>query len=191
MSSASAGDMAMDSPKIISVNCNHCGATLQVDEQTQFVTCNYCHSRLAIQRNASAVFTQVLEKIEAQTGQIAGNLKLIEMQNELNQLDREWAMSREKLMVGGRNGNRSEPSIAGGVFAIAIGIVGGGGWTLLAASKGAPAFFPLFGVFFIGVCVVGGLRSIANAGQMDTTRRDYESRRRQLLDAIEAEKHRQ
>jgi hypothetical protein len=191
MSSASAGDMAMDSPKIISVNCNHCGATLQVDEQTQFVTCNYCHSRLSIQRNAAAVFTQVLEKMEVQTGQIAGNLKLIEMQNELDQLDREWAMSRQSLMVSGQNGRQSEPSIAGGVFAIVVGIVGGGAWTLFAAKMGAPWFMPLFGVFFIGVCVVGGLKSITNAGQLDTTRGDYESRRRQLLDAIEAEKHRQ
>jgi hypothetical protein len=133
----------------------------------------------------------VLEKIEEQTGQIAGNLKLIEMQNELSQLDREWAMSRENLMVSGRNGARSEPSIAGGVVTMIIGVVGGGAWTLFAASHGAPGIFPLFGLVFIVFGVAAGLMSISKAGELDTTRNDYESRRQQLISAIEAEKHRQ
>jgi DNA-directed RNA polymerase subunit RPC12/RpoP/F0F1-type ATP synthase assembly protein I len=191
MPDASAGDMAMDSPKIVSVNCNHCGAALEVDEKTRFVTCKYCNSRLAVQRTDSAVFTEVLEKIEEQTGQIAGNLKVIELQNELNQLDREWAMSRDSLMMSGRNGSRSEPSAAGGVVAIVVGVLFGGFWMVGAMKDGAPWFMSLFGIFFIGGCVVTGIMSIAKAGQLDTTRSDYESRRRQLMDAIEAEKHRQ
>ena len=181
----------MDSTNILSVNCNHCGATLEVDEKTRFLTCTYCHSRLAVQRTASAVFTEVLEKLEAQTGQIAGNLKVIEMQNELNQLDREWTMSRESLMVSGRNGARSEPSIAGGLITMIVAVVGGGAWTLFAATMGAPAFFPLFGLLFIGIGVAVGLSSITKAGQLDTARSDYETRRQQLLNAIEAEKSRQ
>ena len=66
--------------KILGVNCNHCGATLEVDAQTRFVTCGYCHSRLAIQRTGSSVFTEVLEKFEHETGQIAGNLALAVLQ---------------------------------------------------------------------------------------------------------------
>ena len=137
------------------------------------------------------MFTEVLEKLEAQTGQIAGNLKVIEMQNELNQLDREWAMSRESLMVSGRNGARSEPSIAGGLITMIVAVVGGGAWTLFAATMGAPAFFPLFGLLFIGFGVAVGLSSITKAGQLDTTRSDYQTRRQQLLNAIDAEKSRQ
>jgi hypothetical protein len=49
----------------------------------------------------------------------------------------------------------------------------------------------LFGIIVIAVAVIGGLASINKAGQLDSTRADYESRRRQLLDAIEAEKRRQ
>ena len=183
--------MIMDSPKIVSVNCNHCGATLEVDDKTRFVTCNYCHSRLEIQHTASAVFTQVLERIEEQTGQIAGNLKVIAMQNDLDQLDREWSMSRENLMVSGKGGSRSEPSMVGGLIAIVVGVVGGGAWTLFAASHGAPGFVPLFGILFIGVGVFTGIASISKAGQLDTTRNEYESRRRELLAALEAEKRRQ
>ena len=181
----------MDTPKILSVNCNHCGATLDVDEQTRFVTCAFCHSRLAIQRTDSAVFTEVLEKIEAQTGQMAGNLKVIELQNNLDQLDREWTMSRDNLLVSGRDGSRGEPSIVGGVISILVGIVGGGAWTAFAASNGAPPFFPLFGLLFMGGAVVVGLISIIKAGHLDATRGDYETRRRQLIDAIDAEKRRQ
>jgi DNA-directed RNA polymerase subunit RPC12/RpoP len=182
--------MDTNSPNLLSVNCNHCGATLEVDEQTHFVTCNYCHSRLAIQRTGSAAFTQVLEKLEQQTGQIAGNLKIIELQNELNQLDREWNMSREKLLVSQNNGARTEPSIAGGVIVIVLGVVFGGAWTIGAASMGAPGFFPLFGLVFIAVAVIGGVNSINKAGQLDNSRGDYESRRQQLLSAIESEKQR-
>jgi len=181
----------MDSPKIFSVNCNHCGATLEVDEKTRFLTCAYCHSRLAVQHTASTVFTEVLEKIEAQTGQIAGNLKVIEMQNDLDQLDREWSMSRENLMVSGKNGARSEPSMAGGLVTIIIAIVAGGAWTLFAASMHAPGIVPLFGLFFIGFGLFAGITSMSKAGQLNTTRSDYESRRRQLLNAIEEEKRRQ
>jgi len=180
----------MDSVKITSVNCNHCGATLEVDEKTRFVTCGYCQSRLVIQRTASAVFTEVLEKIEEQTGQIADNLKVIQMQNDLERLDREWAMSRENLMVSGQNGSRREPSIFGGVFVILIGVIGGGAWTLFAGTMGAPWFFVLFGFFFIGVTVVGGIASINKAGKLDSTRSDYEFQRRRLVAGIETEKRR-
>jgi hypothetical protein len=183
--------MDLNSPNLLSVNCNHCGATLEVDEETRFVTCNYCHSRLGIQRTGSAAFTQVLEKLEQQTGQIAGNLKVIELQNELDQLDREWAMSRENLMVSGRDGARSEPSMAGGVMTIVIGVAGGVAWMVFTAGHGAPGFFPLFGLIFVVIAVAGGLSSISKAGQLGHSRGDYATRRQQLVSAIEAEKQRQ
>jgi DNA-directed RNA polymerase subunit RPC12/RpoP len=77
----------VDSQSTLSVNCNHCGATLEVDENTRFVTCKYCHSRLAIQTTGSAVFTKVLEKLEERTGQIAGNLKVIASDRRTQQPD--------------------------------------------------------------------------------------------------------
>ncbi len=176
----------MSSLKIIDVNCNHCGATLKVDEKTRFVTCNYCHSRLAIQRSDSAVFTEVLEKIEQNTGHMAENLELIRLQNELEQIDREWMMSRENLMVSGQNGSRSEPSSAGGVFMIIFGLVAGGGWMTFAfTAVHAPPLFCMFGLVFMGAAVFGGISMLGKAGRLDDTRRQYEDRRQILLNKIE------
>ena len=129
----------------------------------------------------------MLEKLEEQTGQIAGNLKLIAKQNELEQLDREWAMTQEGLMVSGKNGNYA-PSAVGGVVTMAIAVVFGGFWTATAAKMGAPAIMVLFGVVFILVGVVAGLTSMTKAGELDTKRSAYENRRQQLIAAIEAEK---
>ena len=40
------------------VDCNNCGAPLEVLESTNFATCNHCGSRLRILREASATFSQ-------------------------------------------------------------------------------------------------------------------------------------
>lgn len=174
----------------IAVNCNHCGATLQVDEKTRFVTCSYCHSRLSIQRSDSAVFTEVLEKIQEQTGHMAENLELIKLQNELEQIDREWMMSRENFMVNGRNGGRSEPSIGSGVFAIVAGVVFGVIW-ITTASSHAPPFFTLFGLLVVGGVIFGGINMINKSGRLDEARQAHEMRRSDLIARIEAEKNSQ
>lgn len=187
----------------IAVNCNHCGATLQVDEKTRFVTCNYCHSRLAIQRSDSTVFTEVLEKIQEQTGHMAENLELIKLQNELEQIDREWMMSREEnLVVNSKNGSRSEPSAVGGIILILFGLAAGGAWIYFTSSVmhdpfGRPTFpapvsfiIPMFGFVFICATIFGGINMINKAGRLDEARRTHEMRRRSLIGRIETEKRR-
>lgn len=47
----------------------------------------------------------------------------------------------------------------GSVFAIIFGIF----WTIMATSMGAPIFFPIFGVFFIGMGVVQLIYHLKNA----------------------------
>ncbi|HWB61453.1 MAG TPA: hypothetical protein VG733_18370 [Chthoniobacteraceae bacterium] len=194
--------------QIIDVSCNHCGATLKVDEKTRFVTCSYCHSRLAIQRSDSAVFTEALEKIEEHTGGMAENLKLIQLQNELEQLDREWMMSRESLMVSGEHGSRYEPSAIAGVVLILFGLFGGGIWIYFTtsfmrqssfpqgfppgfpghSSFGMPSIFPFFGVAFIIFGILGGMSVINKAGRLGDSRRSYEMRRSSLVGRINDEK---
>ena len=178
----------MDSQSTLSVNCNHCGATLEVDENTRFVTCKYCHSSLAIQSTGTAVFTQVLEKLEAQTGQIAGNLKVIARQNELEQLDREWNLTREDLRVNGWKPPRELPIAVGGAGGMAVGIGGGLAWTIFAAYLKAPHFLVMVGVFLMGFGGFAGLGCVVKFFELDSKRAEYEGRRRQMVAEIEAEK---
>ena len=48
---------------------------------------------------------------------------------------------------------------AGAVFAVIFGII----WTIAAAGMGAPFFFPLFGLLFIGMGVMSAVYNFKNA----------------------------
>lgn len=54
------------------------------------------------------------------------------------------------------------PSAMGAVGSVAVGIFGIF-WTISAASMGAPVFFVLFGVVFVGVAIVQGIFHLKNA----------------------------
>ena len=47
--------------QVVSVNCNHCGAPLEVPQGTHFVTCQHCGARLQIHMNGGVVYTELLE----------------------------------------------------------------------------------------------------------------------------------
>ena len=90
--------------QVISLRCQHCGASLQVGDTIRFVTCNYCHSELEVIKDDSTIYTQVLGKIEAATGAMAGSLKVIETQNEVERLDREWEAYKATTVAYRRDG---------------------------------------------------------------------------------------
>ncbi|RYD49995.1 MAG: hypothetical protein EOP85_00510, partial [Verrucomicrobiaceae bacterium] len=113
--------------KVTRVCCQGCGADLQVDDTIRYVTCNYCQTRLEVVHDQTVTHTRLLDKIERTTDRMANNLKVIELQNDLERLDREWESQRESLLVRGKDGHTTEPSsvssIAGGFIAIGIGVV--------------------------------------------------------------------
>ncbi|HYF49800.1 MAG TPA: hypothetical protein VEJ63_10365 [Planctomycetota bacterium] len=98
---------------LISLSCNHCGAPLSIPEQTKFVTCKHCNSRLQVEHSDSAYFTSVLDRVVEHTEAAAGELEIIRLQNDLEQIDREWQMRRESLMIRDKRGNVSEPQDPG------------------------------------------------------------------------------
>jgi hypothetical protein len=59
-----------DVVELLSLSCNKCGAPLEVPAGTNFLTCSYCKSRLAIHTSGSAFYTEVLEQIDQKTTQI-------------------------------------------------------------------------------------------------------------------------
>jgi hypothetical protein len=115
------------------------------------------------------------------------HLEEIKRQNEVAQLDREWQLERQQYMMANRYGRRQLPSQAGSVFGgvliVGFGIV----WTAMAASMGAPVFFPLFGVLFILVGVGVSIYSFTKAGAYQQALARYQRRRPQLLREQEAQ----
>ncbi|CAN5206797.1 hypothetical protein BH23VER1_BH23VER1_30320 [soil metagenome] len=143
--------------QIVKLACQGCGADLSVNEDIRFVTCKFCGSKLEVVHDRTVSHTRLLEGI-------ADDLKLLKLQNELEQLDREWASLREGFMVSGKDGHRSIPNAGASVFGGALAIVFGIVWMAVASSMGAPGIFPLFGLVFIAVAVFGMVSSTRKAG---------------------------
>lgn len=72
--------------------CNQCGAPLDVPAAANYATCAYCGSKLRVHRNATAAWTEVAERIAADTSRIGDGVTLLTVQAELERLDREWQM---------------------------------------------------------------------------------------------------
>jgi DNA-directed RNA polymerase subunit RPC12/RpoP len=126
--------------RLVSLTCNQCGAPLEVPEKVQFVTCAYCSARLTIHHSGNAVYSESLDEIEKRTAEIADDLETIKLQNELESLDRQWMLDRERYKVKGEDGHYSVPGQAGSIVAMVVAAGFGLFWTVGAASMGAPFF---------------------------------------------------
>lgn len=174
--------------RVIKLCCQGCGADLEVDDSIRFLTCNYCHSKLEVVRDASTTHTRVLEKIEETTQRMEGSLKVIELQNDLATLDREWESFRQTMLVRSEHGDVSEPSSPGNVVRGVVLIIGGIVWMVFASSMGAPGIFPLFGLLFIGAAIIGMVRSTTKAGEYSDVKAEYQAKRSSLLTQLEMER---
>ena len=174
--------------KVTKVCCQGCGADLQIDESIRFVTCNYCNARLEVVHDATITHTRQLDKIERTTEQLADNLKVIELQNDLERLDREWDNQRTSLLVRGKNGHVSEPSSVGSMVGGIIMIVFGVFWMSMVSSMNAPSFFPLFGLVLIGVAIFNMVTGTAKANAYQNSLHEYEFKRQRLIARLEKER---
>lgn len=174
---------------VFRVACNQCGAPLEVASGTRFVTCNYCSSRLEVHRSDSASYTSVLEAIQDKTAQMAEDLSIIRLQNELEQLDRQWEIEREQYKSRNKDGTTRLPETTpGGVVAQ---WVGGGFFILFTIGMGiailsspAPGFFALFPfgmAFMVFILLIVGQQ---HAGQYAERLQQYERQREEILDQI-------
>jgi uncharacterized Zn finger protein (UPF0148 family) len=172
----------MAETEITSVACNHCGAPLEIGPTTNFVTCAYCGYKLQVHRSASSVYTEVLESIDQRTQRMEQGLDQIKRQNEIERLDREWAMTRDSMLVRDKEGSASEPSavgsVIGGVIAIIVGIV----VACLVLSDGhVPPFMALFGGVFILVGFFSMIGGVGKAARYRDAQSRYQQQRASLL----------
>lgn len=100
------------SVKSVKVCCQGCGADLQLADSIRFVTCNFCGSRLEVVHDPTTTHTRLLDAIRRNTSEMAGNLRVIELQNDLELLDRNWDRYREACLTRGQDGTLTEPNLA-------------------------------------------------------------------------------
>lgn len=167
--------------KVAKVCCQGCGADLEVDESIRFVTCNFCGSRLEIVHDPTTTHSRLLEEIGEKTDRMSQDLGVIRLQNDLEQLDREWALEREGMMTTSKDGTRSKPSAAGsvigGVVAAGFGIF----WIGMASSMGAPGAFPAFGVIFIIAAIAIAIGGVTKAERYQRAESTMRQRREKLM----------
>jgi len=184
----------------ISITCNRCGAPLEIGRGVRFLTCNYCGSRLQVHQTDSATFTEVLETIQEHTSQMAEDVGVIRLQNEVEQLDRQWAIERESYLTHGKNGTTTEPGmggagvVVGGLFvaffvavAVAMG-VSAVGFANRWPGPGGPGALALVPFGMAILAVVGFLYTVVSsrqkAEQYAAKKRVYDERRAKLLAEI-------
>lgn len=173
--------------KVTKVCCQGCGADLQIDESIRYVTCNYCHCRLEVVHDATVTHTRQLDRIERTTEHLAKKLKVIELQNDVESLDREWDKFRNAVLARDKNGQICEPS---GGASILVGILGVGGgivWIIACASNQSPGV-ALLGLVIIGVSILGMRSGSEKAEAYRIQRYRYETARKSLLGRLEVER---
>jgi hypothetical protein len=171
--------------KVLSLTCNHCGAPLEVPESTRFLTCRFCNSRLEIHQDGAAAYTEVLEALDQRTARMEDQLNVLQIQNEVERLDREWESERESYLVSGRNGTRRLPTKTGSLVGTLI--VGGVGAFWMAIASQVNGFFALIGVFVIAIAIIGGVHGFMKATQYDARLAAHQERRSAILGRLAAE----
>jgi len=165
----------------LSVRCNHCGAPLTVSESTRFVTCQFCQSNLEVKRTDSSIFTEEVAKIAENTGRMAESLEVIELQNEIERVDREWSQTEAGYTVHGKNGpQRPSSSLFGLAFAIFFACVCFG-MSVFASQMLGPGIFALvpagMGIF----ALVAAVMNMTKGEELEQAQERHRARRAELV----------
>lgn len=160
--------------KIVSLNCNNCGAPLEASRKARFVTCTFCDARLEIKQEGAAAWTEVLDDLRAE-------VRKLQRRSDLEQLDREWERERKNYLVRGKHGHVSAPSKVGAIFPLVIMVPFGLFWTAMAKGTGAPGIFPLFGLLFVIFAIAISMSMFSKAQQLEQARGRYQAKRRKLM----------
>ncbi|MEO5916901.1 MAG: hypothetical protein ABIS50_21920 [Luteolibacter sp.] len=171
--------------KVTKVCCQGCGADLQIDESIRFVTCNYCNARLEVVHEDTVTHTKRLDKIEQTTDQIGKRVKVIELQNHVEQLDREWEKFRQSVSTKSENGEIMEPKTG---MAIANGIIGflaGIAFIAVGFAGPQPLIGICIGIFAIGVSFYIMRHGHWKAEHFQLQKYRYETARKGLLQQLD------
>jgi len=161
--------------RLLALNCNQCGAPLDVPAKARFVTCSFCNVRLQVQHQGSAVYTETLEDIAEDVREIKHTL-------DVEQLDRAWEREREGFMIATKNGQRVLPTRGGSILGAVAMSVFGVIWLSAAGSSGAAAPFLLLGVLIPAVGVYACIRAVGKAKEYEQAHEHYLERRKRLVE---------
>ncbi len=175
-----------------SLNCNSCGAPLEVPDSANYVKCNHCGQQLVVRRSESATFTEAVDRLAETTEALSEQVEELSRHNELAELDRRWELERENFTFSDKHGHRHLPdeknSMIGGIVTVVFGCL----WTIIAVGMmaNAPNFglfpivkivFPIFGVLFVVFGATAAMRNFQMAKDYKAAYRRYQTERERII----------
>lgn len=174
--------------KITSLNCNNCGANLEVQPNVKFFTCKFCKSSLSIKHSGNVVYTEVLDEIKNNTEILIDSSEEMLIEKKIARLDREWMIQSQKYQTTGKNGRTHHPENSNGVvelvgFILAFGFIIF--WISKAMSIDDSGVFPLFGFGMMVILIITFVSHLNNKNSYDSAKSNYLQERNRLLSELE------
>lgn len=167
------------------VSCNHCGSSLQIDEEIAFVTCRNCQKTLEIIRTFNSVYAKVREKQTwEKPAEIVYQSKEIDKTiifKQIEMLDNEWQNQLPTFM---EKGTLPDQNIAMNVIFSVIGVVFIFFWVGQASSIGVPPIFSFFGIGMLGLIILNLFSSFSKQGKYKNAKANYERKRATLMESL-------
>ncbi len=83
------------------IDCERCGAPLDVPKKRRYVTCSFCQTQLRVYREPSLAYTRALQAVSRR-------LDNIQHENELERIEREWDMEQAEHPEEIRTGEQTK-----------------------------------------------------------------------------------
>ncbi len=175
--------------EIIKINCNSCGAGLQIPDKVEFFNCSFCGSQLKMVKSAGAQFTEVVGELVEHTEAISQNTNIIQLEKAIERLDRDWERRKEQLGLEEHDGSNRQVAITimGGVASLAFIIFWINGASSMSSHFDDPMakVFPLFGVAMLVIVLINMLSTPQKLSSFQKAKQQYEEKRRELLTELQ------
>ena len=177
--------------EIINLKCNNCGADLTIKPHVKFFNCNSCKSSLTIKKTDNTIYTEVIGEIKKNTDQLVNDSTKMLYEKELERLDREWLINREKYSVNLENGNQipDKNTIIFTVMGTIIFIIFFIFWFIMLLSSPdddswGKTFLFFFGIMMLIFAIVAAYLGISNTNDYYKAEKKYKKERKILMNKL-------
>lgn len=158
--------------KVAALSCPQCGGSQDVFGDQNLVECRYCRTQLRVKRTANGEVAQLL-----------GENEILEIENALYRLEKEWSKRHQQLLVRGKRGVRV-PSVLWGSIMIFGGCcmmaVGLSTWFIAGVPPEAMGIILALG----SILAIVGYRERAAGARFQREKRKYEGLRSGLEERL-------
>lgn len=160
------------------VNCDNCGAPLQIESGTRFVTCSHCQSSLRVEHTTDgATFTRKLEELKARVEKQEEGVEVLRLRKELERLNNAWVRVQQQRML-----NPTRLPWPAAIIIAGVGLF----VTMMAISNGFTVPFAFVGLAITVGAISAGVYTQLNSKRPDRVYEAYHRDRTQIEEQLRA-----